>query len=585
MNDGRQGAATGTRRGRLWPDAAIVVVTLAAFGQVAGFEFVNFDDTQFITENPAVRGGLSVESLRWAMTAVVGGNWIPVTWVSHLLDVQLFGLRAGWHHLVNLLLHLFNAILLRRLLASVTGNRAGSLLAALIFALHPLNVEPLAWVAQRRSLLMMLFGLLAAQTWLRYLRRPAAGTYLLALLFFALGLLAKPLLATLPLLLLLLDAWPFGRLLNTAHLPQEEPGHIPVDGRGVRQTGVRRQPVRRRPSRSNPAPCGSPRPLWSLILEKAPFLALSAAIGTVALRTQAEAMTQLPSIGSGQRSAHALVSGLWYIGKTVWPSNLAVFYPYPATGDPAPLVIGAAAILSCATIAAFVLRRRFPCLAVGWAWFVVALLPVSGLVQVGDQAYADRYAYLPLIGPLVALSGSLPTAALRRSRSGPVVTAVTGGLVLALGAAAFVQARHWRDGQTLFTRALDVTAGNYMAHNNLGSLLYKAGDVNGAALHFREAVRYSPRTVTAHRNLGLAHLKQGDVAAAAGEFRAAVRENPTAAREHRDLGRTLERLGRPREALGVYREALRCNPDDPATRQLLERLEAAGTRPPIPSPR
>lgn len=549
-DDERQVSPARARWRRLWPEAIIVASVLAVFGQVAGFGFVNFDDTQFITENPVVRSGLSAVSLRWALTAVVGGNWIPVTWLSHLADVRLFGLWAGGHHLVNLLAHLVNALLVFRLLAAITGNRTGSFLAALIFAVHPLNVEPLAWVSQRRTLLMTLFGLLAAHAWSRYLRRPATGSYLLALLLFALGLLAKPLLVTLPVLLLLLDVWPF----------------------------------RRWPARTGGRAAAAHGPPWRLVLEKVPFLALSVAIGVVALRTQAGAMTLLPPFGLGARAAHAAVSGAWYLGKVFWPAPLAVFYPYPMAGDPAPLVFGAATALLFVTAVAIALRGRMPALAVGWAWFVVSLLPVSGILQVGEQAWADRYAYLPLTGLLLALAGAFPSDWLRRSRTVRLAAGVATGAVLALGAVSFAQARHWRDGRTLFTHALEVTAGNYMAYNNLGSLLVKEGDLAGAARHFGESIRFAPRTARPHRNLGLVRLGQGDSAGAAEEFLNAVRENPADAREHRDLVRALERLGRHREAAAVCREAARVNPGDPVTRKICERLEASNPTLHGPSP-
>lgn len=524
---------------RFWPDLAIIASAQAVFGQVAGFGFINFDDTQFVTENPVVRSGLSAASLRWAATAIVGGNWIPVTLLSHLLDVRLFGLWAGGHHLVNLLLHVGNALWLRRLAAGITGNRPASLLAALLFALHPLNVEPLAWVAQRRTLLMMSLGLLSVQAWVWYLRRPAPGRYLLALTLFASGLLAKPLLVTLPALLLLLDAWPFGRGLSRS---------------GTLNGTIARPAV--------------------LVLEKVPFLALAAAAGAVALRTQAGAMTMLPPLPTGQRIEHSVVFVAWCFGKVFWPARLAVFYPYPMMGDPRLLVFVAAATLLIPTVVALRLRRRFPGFAVGWVWFLIAALPVSGILQVGEQAFADRYAYLPLTGLLPALAGALLSTTPRR----PVAASAILAVVLTFSALSFAQTRHWRDGRMLFTHALEVTAGNHVAFNNLGSLAFAAGDLEGAARHFSEATRYAPRRWRPRRNLGLVRLAQGDLSGAAGEFRAAVRESPADARAHRDLGRALEKLDRPLLAREVYREALHCNPGDVVTRKMLERLEAATSR-------
>lgn len=252
-------------------------------------------------------------------------------------------------------------------------------------------------------------------------------------------------------------------------------------------------------------------------------------------------MSLLPAIGLGQRAAHAAVSGLWYVGKAAWPSGLAVFYPYPMAGDPVALVVVAVAALFSATAVMFRLRRRMPGLAAGWAWFVIALLPVIGVLQVGEQACADHYAYFSIIGLLLALAGTFPAAALRRRRGGPAVAAAIGLGVLALGAVSFAQARHWRDSRALFTRAVQVTSGNYMAHNNLGIQLIEAGDLEGAARHFRAAVGSAPRTGISRRNLGMVYVRQGYTAAAVEEFRSVVRESPTDALGHRGLGLLLEK--------------------------------------------
>lgn len=508
---------------------------LVVYGQVAGFAFVNFDDTLFVTENPIVRTGLTIGSLRWALTTGYGGNWMPLTWFSHLLDVQLFGVGSGRHHLVSLLLHLGNTLLLFRLLAAMTGNRMRSVFVAALFAVHPLNVEAVAWIAQRRSTLMMFFGLLALHAWIRYARRPSAGRYLLAAVLFALGLLAKSLLVPLPLLLLLLDFWPLRRQSPEARVPFR----------------------------------AMDRRLLALVLEKLPLLVLSAAAGLIALRTQAGAMTLLPPIALGVRLAHALVAYVWYFGKALRPAALAVFYPYPPAGDPVALVAGSAALLVLMTVAAHLLRRLAPYLLVGWLWFLVTLLPVIGLVQVGEQAFADRYAYLPLIGLFIAAVWAIGDSAPRHPRSGPVFAAGGTALLLALAGTCLIQVRSWADGKTLFLHALAVTGGNYVAHNNLGSLLLKEGDLDGAAFHFRESLRSAPGTAKPHRNLGLVHLRRGRLEDAVEELRRAVSQDPSEDKAFRDLGQALDGLGRPDEALAALREAYRINPRDPRTAKLL----------------
>jgi Flp pilus assembly protein TadD len=505
---------------RLWPAAALALLALAAYGQAGGFAFLGYDDNRYVTGNEVVRRGLTPEGLRWAFTTTWDGNWFPLTWLSHELDVQLFGVRPGGPHLVNLGLHVATAILLAGLLRSLTGRRLPGLFAAAVFAVHPLQAETVAWVSQRRGALMALFGVLALRAYAGYARRPGAGRYAAVAALFACGLASKALLVTLPLLMLLLDLWPLGRL---------RPG-APRD----------------------------PRPF----LEKLPLLLLSGVFGAVAVWAQrtSGAMSLEGRIAPAQKAAHALAACGWYLGKALWPSGLAVFYPYPLGGDPPwRVALGSAALVGI-TAAALLLRRRAPAVGVGWLWFLVALAPALGLLQVGEQAWADRYAYFALPG--LAIAAAWGAAALAPRRAARLLPALAAAVALALTAAAAAQARHWRDNETLFTRAAAVTEGNFVAQNNLGTILLEQGRVGEAIERYREAARLRPDQARTRSNLGAALLRAGRLQEAAAALREATRLDPAEAEAHYNLGLVLDRLGRPAEAVVAYRGALRLQPRD-----------------------
>ncbi|HSN92229.1 MAG TPA: glycosyltransferase family 39 protein, partial [Anaeromyxobacteraceae bacterium] len=358
-------------RARLLGALALAAGTLLLYAPVAGFEFVHLDDNRYVIDNPRVRGGISWDGVLWAFTTLHASNWHPLTWLSHMLDVELFGVRAGPHHLVNALLHAVDAALLFLALSRMTGARGRSLLVAALFAVHPLHVESVAWVAERKDVLSTLFGLLALLAYARHAERPRAGTYLAVVLAFAASLLSKPMWVTFPFLLLVLDFWPLRRMAGSG----------PADGGDALARPV--------------------LPLRRLLLEKLPLLALSAASSTVTVVAQGRggslAGLELPV---PVRLANAAVSYVGYVRMTLWPADLAVFYPFREVG--AWEAIGAAALLAAATALAIRRARAFPELAVGWLWFAGTLVPVVGVVQVGSQALADRYAYLPSAGLFLA---------------------------------------------------------------------------------------------------------------------------------------------------------------------------------------
>ncbi len=515
------------RRGRLvLPALILIVLTLAAFLPVLGNGFINLDDDLSVTANPAVRAGITREGIRWAFTSLgYASNWHPLTWLSHQADVSLFGLDPAGHHLTSLLLHAANVLLLLLLLARMTGARWPSFLAAALFAVHPLHVESVAWVAERKDVLSTLLGLLCLLAWLEYLRRPASGRYILALALFVLGLLAKPMLVSFPFVLLLLDYWPLGR----------------------RQ---RREPAGgERGSRYLPP-----------LTEKLPFFILAAASSLVTWLAQARggALNPLSRTDPGGRVANALVSYVRYLGKTVWPSGLVPFYPLPAHGWGWWRIAGAALILVAVSLLA--LRGRRPWFAAGWLWYLVTLLPVIGLVQVGEQALADRYTYLPLIGIFIMIAWGLDEPAWRVPRLRHFLAVLAGATLLACAVLTWTQVGYWKDSLTLFGRTLEVSRDNWLALTNYGLALEEAGRYPEATARLEEALALDPGWAPARNNLGLALARSGRLAEARVHFQEALRLQPGSAEARLNLANVLALQGLPAEALVQVREAVRLAP-------------------------
>jgi hypothetical protein len=409
-----------TRRTTLLAGALLALLAVALYAPTARHGFVNLDDDAYVVLNPRVNAGLRAANVAWAFTGTACSNWHPLTWISHMLDVQLYGLMPRGHHLTNVALHAANTVLLLLLWRGLTGSLWRSALVAALFAVHPLHVESVAWIAERKDLLSTLLGLLAALAYLGHLRRPRPVAHALALCLFALALMAKPMLVTLPLLLLVLDVWPLGRL----------------GGPAGRRAALRR-----------------------LVVEKAPWAALSLGSAAITLSVQSASGAVRPGdvFPVSERLANALVSGVAYAGAALWPARLAVYYPHPGGSLPAWQGAVAAALLAAASAAAWRAARRRPHLAAGWLWFLLSLAPVIGIVQVGTQARADRYTYLPLTGLFVALAWSLPRAA-RAPRSARRTAASAAAVVALLALAARIQTAYWRDSLTLLGRALDVVS-------------------------------------------------------------------------------------------------------------------------------
>jgi tetratricopeptide (TPR) repeat protein len=498
----------------------LAAVTIALYLPVRDHEFVHYDDDVYVTGNPHVRTGLSVENLRWALSTTYGSYRHPVTWLSHQADVSLFGLDPGAHHLVSVLLHAVNAVLLLLLLARLTGRLGPSAFVAGLFALHPLHVESVAWVAERKDVLSTLFALLALLAYARYAERPSPGRYLVTLSLFALGLLAKPMLVTLPVLMLLLDHWPLGRL-----------GSRPALGRAL--------------------------------LEKAPFLALSAVAGVLTILASAEHGVTVPAEAwpLASRLDNATGSCLAYLGKAAWPEGLAVFYPLP-TGDvsAARLALRAAALLGLTGLLAWGGRKR-PYLIVGWLWYLVALAPVVGVVQVGAQAMADRYTYVSLIGvfAIVAFGG----ADLVRRLGWPLAVPATlvAAALVACAVAAHRQLAHWKDGLALFGHALEVTGDNGFMLMKYGTELYERGRPGESLAYFERSLALLPDAPDTYVNFANALTAVGRLDEAIPHYEIALTLDRRSVHAHYNLGVALEAKGRRERAIHHYEAAVRLDPE------------------------
>ena len=504
----------------------LLLAIALVFGQTVGHEFVNFDDAQYVYKNPQVAGGFTVRGIAWAFTTTDDNNWHPLTWLSHMLDCQLYGLKAGGHHLTNVLLHAVTAILLFLVLRRMTGNLWPSAFVAVVFAVHPLRAESVAWVAERKDVLSGLFFMLTLWAYIGYARHPFSSVrYLTVVVLFTLGLLAKPMLVTLPFVMLLLDYWPLGRM----GLPAAVGKSFPFSRR--------------------------------VFVEKLPLLALTVASCAVTFFAQDEAVSPGDIIPMSLRIANALVSYMVYIGNLFYPVGLAVFYTYPESSLPLWKVAASTLTLTCISIAVLVWRCRFPYLFVGWFWYVGMLVPVIGLMQVALHAMADRYTYLPQIGLCIALTwGVAQLIASWRHRRW--VCGVASALVVpVLMGCAWRQTSYWRDSETLWTHTLACTSNNYIAHNSLGLVLADHGQIDAAIAHYQKAVEIKPDFAWAHTNLGTALAVRGQVDAATAHFRKAVEIKPDFAEAHTSLGIALAVRGQVDAAIAHFRKALEIKPD------------------------
>lgn len=501
---------------------ALLVITLTVYLPVGTHPFLTMDDQTYVVQNPHVATGLSAANIRWAFTAVAAANWHPLTWLSHMADASWFGMKPGSHHLTSVALHIISALLLFLLLLRLTDCLWQSFFVAALFALHPLNVESVAWVAERKNVLSTLFCFLTLHCYCSYAATHRTSAYLLTLAAFVLGLMAKPMLVTLPMVMLLLDYWPLGRW-------------------------------RRSPPRAATA--------ITLVSEKIPFLccALLSALVTFHAQQTGGALADLSVIPVQLRLENALVAYATYLGKTLWPQNLALYYPFP-TAIPLWQVFAALCLVLFLSATAVAAGRQRPYLVVGWCWFVLTLVPVIGLIHVGDQALADRYTYIPVIGLFIITAWGAADLT-RGLRHRQILLAVLAVIVIS---AAATQSRHqlgyWRDSITLYRHTLNITTANYIIHTNLGIALQAGGDLDGAREAYREALRIKPTYAAAHNNLGNVLVIEGDADGALREYGAALAACPNDTRLHNNLGHALVMKGELDAAIQEFRAALRLDP-------------------------
>ena len=520
---------------KLMVSLILIVATIGVFWQVRNHDFLYYDDNLYVTENYHVLAGLTPEGIVWAFTTSHASNWHPISWLSHMMDCQIYGLNASEHHLTNLLFHIINTLLLFGVFERMTRARWRSALIAALFAVHPLHVESVAWVAERKDVLSTLFWFSTMWAYMRYVECPGFTRHLLVFVLFALGLMAKPMLVTLPFVLLLMDYWPLERF-KFAH-GEQRPGQFMHEA------------------------SSAPR----LVLEKAPLFALAAGscVATFLAQQSWGAISSLDKLPLSVRMANALVAYVTYMGKMIWPVDLAVIYPH-AGMLPMWQVAGAGLLLL--TISLLVVRtaRQFPYLVVGWLWYLGTLVPVIGLVQVGKQSIADRYTYVPLIGLFIMIAWGIAHLLRRWSHRKVILGTSASILLLALAICARWQVLHWRNGIVLFTHSVDVTTNNYVAHDTLGVALARQGRLNEAIAHCSEALRIRPNYAEAHNNLGAALALQGRLEEAIAQFSKAVQIDPTLAQAHKGMGLALTQQGRLEEAIPHYSKALESKPDDPA---------------------
>jgi Flp pilus assembly protein TadD len=541
-----------------------MIATLAVFWQVGNHMFISFDDEDYVTENLYVRGGLTLKGIAWAFSEPHVHNWHPMTWLSHMVDCQFFGLKAGRHHLVNLFFHIANTLVLFFVLLRMTKGLWQSAFVAGLFALHPLHVESVAWVAERKDVLSTFFWMLTMGAYVYYVERPEYKRYLFVILFFVLGLMAKPMLVTLPFVLLLLDFWPLNRLQILALPAGISAIAVQRELPGKKKKKSRQQPQKDPPQKK---PTIKTRAIWPeirfLLQEKIPLIVVSIVFCFVTIYAQHRVTKPMELYPLVDRIANTLTSYISYIGKMLWPVKLSIFYPYVTISLFSWKVIGAALLLIIITYMTIREARRFPYLIVGWLWYLGTLIPVIGLVQVGLQSMADRYTYVPLIGAFIMIAWGVPELINGWRYRRTTLAAAAGGVLLACMIMTYMQISFWRNSITLYEHATKVTTENEWAHYNLGLSLMRDERINDAFPHFQEAIRINPNDLEALLNLGVISAKRGDIDAATSLFVRLLQFKPDYSEAHVNFGLVLMQKGNIDEGIAHIREAIRLKPSNP----------------------
>lgn len=519
-------------RSEFWFGLALVISTLLVYWQVKDFSYINYDSPEYVFDNYRVQSGLSLSNIQWAFTTTYFSNWHPLTWLSHMLDVELYGLNPGHHHITNVIFHIINTLLLLYFLNKTIGQVLPSAFVAGLFALHPLHVQSVAWIAERKDLLCCLFFLLTLISYVAYQSKPSWSRYCLVLLLFGLGLMAKPMIVTLPCVLLLLDFWPLKRIFFNKAVSKENSQNPSTEIHGV---------VR-------------------LLVEKIPFFFLSfvSCLLTFYAQKLSGAVASVTELAVPDRIGNALVSYLLYIFKTAWPVNLAIIYPHPGT-QPGWLILLAAVcfvLLSCICLSR---PLRAPYLLLGWLWFIGTLVPVIGIIQVGIQALADRYTYIPLIGLFIIFSWSLYLCIPKQWNRSLCFSSIATSILLVLSVVSWNQLQYWQNSTSLFTRAIEITENNYVAHNNLGYQFIQNNQFKEAQIQFEKSLQIEPNFEIAQLNLGRSLVHEGKIESGINHYIEALKIKPDYADAHNNLGNALLKINRTREAAHHYLQAIRYN--------------------------
>jgi tetratricopeptide (TPR) repeat protein len=519
----------------------LALSTIVAYWQVHSCDFVNYDDNKYVTLNQNVQTGLTQQGIIWAFTTGYFGSWLPLTWLSHMLDCELFGLNPGRHHLTNLLLHIANTLLLFIVLKQMTGVLWQSAFVAAAFALHPMHVESVAWISERKDILSMLFWILTIAAYIRYVRQPGITCYLLTILTFAMGLMSKPTAVTLPFVLLLLDYWPLGRLTNPQTLKSSE-----------------------KPSREISNSFFQWRVFYRLVLEKIPFFALSliSSIVTYFVQRTGKMVTEFGDLPVMSRIANTFLSYVKYIDKTIWPTRLAMFYPHPSLGRMSVWpVVYATLILLIISVCVLRLARSHKYLPVGWFWYLGTLVPMIGLVQVGSQAIADRYTYIPATGLFIMVAWGLPDFLAQWRYRTISLTAAAVVLTSAMMICTWRQVGHWQNTYALFTHALAATGNdNFTVHYMLGKELFEQKKFEDAIHHYEETLRLRPQHFGTLNNLAVAYYRVGKIDPALVSWNKALKINPNRPDVYYNMGVALTKQQKIDEAVQLFTHALRLNP-------------------------
>lgn len=535
--------------------AVILLISISfVYDQVSTFDFINYDDMKYVVYNPHLTRGFSIDSILWSLTTDRASNWHPITWFSHMLDVELFGVNADMHHLTNLLIHIINSLLLYYLFLRMTGAIWRSAFVAALFALHPINVETVAWISERKNVLSTLFWFLTMWSYVRYVEKESLQRFLTVLLFFILGLMAKPMLVTLPFVLLLLDYWPLRRL---SILPDRHESLTTLEKTGNHGIHKRMKEIK------------------DLVFEKTPLFIASAASCVITLLVQRSsgAIRDLHEFPLHERIANAVISYVMYLKKVLWPVDLAAFYPYPETISLWSVLTSVLVIVVFTGIALWRVHKN-PYLAVGWFWYLGTLVPVIGLVQAGGQAMADRYAYVPLIGIFIGAAWGGADLFSRLSCRKSIPSTLFIAIVAILSIFTWLQTEFWKDTQALFEHANTVTSNNHVALKVLGTVETERGNYEAALFYYNRALSIRPDFDEVYGCIGDVMEKQGKTDEALFHYFIAVRGKPDFAEAHVRIGNILEKRGLLDDAAAHYEKALAAQEDTVEAHNNLGAIEA-----------